>query len=113
MATKTLDEIAALRARLVDLEKAATEELAGLPAKYGFTDAAAFAAAVRAASQGAVRPSRGRKRRGKVTPATRAEVKRLAKAGKTAAEIALAVRISVGSVHLIKKALGLVRKRRK
>ena len=46
-----------------------------------------------------------------LTDATRAQVKKLVEAGKTGSEIAKAVGVSLPSVHNIKKALGLVKKK--
>ncbi len=50
-----------------------------------------------------------RRKRAVITDETRAEVKRLVEAGKTGAEIAQALGISLPSVQNIKKALGLVK----
>jgi hypothetical protein len=60
-------------------------------------------------------PAKGKKRRTRavVTDATRGEVKQLVEAGKTGAEIAKAVGVSLPTVQNIKKALGLVLKRKK
>ena len=55
---------------------------------------------------------RKRRRRAVITDATRAEVKKLSEAGKTGAEIAKAVGISLPSVQNVKKALGLVKSRK-
>jgi hypothetical protein len=119
-----LKELEAARARLASLEAAVQselkKELAGLPAKFGFASAYDFIEAVRAAS-GAPRRGRPasakggagkkRRRRAVITDQTRAEVKKLVEGGKTGAEIAKAVGISLPSVQNIKKALGLVNKR--
>ena len=48
-----------------------------------------------------------------MTDATRAEVKKLVEAGKTGGEIAKTVGVSLPTVQNIKKALGLVQKRKK
>lgn len=125
MITKKIQELAATRAKMANLEKAiATQlnrELAALPAKFGFDNVAAFIKAVKAAGGG--RKSAGakkvksagagkkRRKRAVITDATRAQVKKLSEAGKTGGEIAKAVGISLPSVHNIKKALGLVKKR--
>ena len=124
MVTDKLKELEATRAKLAALEKAVQaelkSELAALPAKYGFENVAAFVAAVRTASgRRRGRPAKatqartGRRRRATVTDATRAEVKKLVEAGKTGAEIAKAVGVSLPTVQNIKKALGLVRKKAK
>jgi len=47
-----------------------------------------------------------------INDATRATVKKLVEAGKTGAQIAKEVRISLPSVQNIKKALGLVKARK-
>lgn len=115
-----------------------SKELAQLPAKYGFASADEFVDAVRAATGGGGaggrgrrgRPARrgrppaaaaagggrggpGRKRRTRatITDETRAQVKKLVEGGKTGAEIAKSLGISLPSVQNIKKALGLVKKR--
>ncbi len=134
MVTDKLKELEAARAKLASLEQSIQselhKELAKLPAKYGFAKADDFIAAVRAATGGkraakgraakaAPAPAKGgrggpgkkRRSRAVITEATRAEVKKLAEAGKTGAEIAKAVGISLPSVQNIKKALGLVKKR--
>jgi hypothetical protein len=125
MITQKIQQLAATRAKIADLEKAiATQlnkELAALPAKFGFDSVQAFIKAVKAAGSG--RAARGtkkaksatggtkRRKRAVITDATRAQVKKLSEAGKTGGEIAKEVGISLPSVHNIKKALGLVKKR--
>lgn len=132
MVSDKLKALEAARAKLASLEQSIQSELhrelAKLPAKYGFANADDFIAAVRAATGGKKgRPGRpakaaaakggrggpGKRRRSRavITDETRAEVKKLAEAGKTGAEIAKAVGISLPSVQNIKKALGLVKKR--
>lgn len=131
MVTEKLKELEAARAKLAALEAAVAAErngeLAALPARYGFPDAASFVAAVEAAT-GDAPERRGRKPKAEVvvsgaqrkrrtrvtiTDAIRADVKKLSGEGKTGAEIAKAVGISLPSVQNIKKALGLVKKRKK
>lgn len=132
MVTDKLKELAAARAKLAALEQQINQqlnkELAGLPAKYNFGTVNEFVAAVEAANRGTSTPSRrgrrpvkaptvakktgGRRRRAKITDETRAQVKKLVGEGKTGAEIAKAVGISLPSVQNIKKALGLVQKRK-
>lgn len=121
MVTDKLKELEATRAKLAALEHAVQaelkSELAALPAKYGFENVAAFVAAVRAASgrrrgrpaKATQAPTGKRRRRATVTDATRADVKKLVEAGKTGAEIAKAVGVSLPTVQNIKKALRLVR----
>ena len=127
MVTDKIKELESARAKLVSLEKSIADELnkelAALPAKYGFASASEFLAAFRAATgggrrakgRGAARAGKagGRKRRKRavITDETRAQVKKLVDAGKTGAEIASSLGISLPSVQNIKKALGLVKKR--
>jgi len=134
MVTDKLKELEAARAKLASLEQSIaselSQELASLPAKYGFSSAADFVAAVSAATGGVVKrrgrkPGKakaavakkaavgGRKRRTRavITDETRAQVKKLVADGKTGAEIAKTLSISVPTVQNIKKALGLVKKR--
>lgn len=119
--TVALKQLAAMRAAVETLsaEVAAelSDELAALPAAFGFSSSKEFILAVRAAAgakRGPGRPpgkKRRRRRRAVITDKTRAEVKRLSEEGKTSGEIAAKLRISGQSVHNIRKALGLVRKR--
>ena len=128
MVTEKIKELEAARAKVASLEESIQAErnkaLAALPAEYGFDSAEAFIAAVREAAGGGKRGRKpGRKaakktaaagktrKRAVITDETRAEVKKLAEAGKTGAEIAKEVGISLPSVQNIKKALGLVKKR--
>ena len=129
MVTNRLRELAVARAKLASLEARVAAlrnaELSGLPDRYGFDDAASFGAAVKAAARAVakwkrrgveVTPSgfeRKRRRRAAITGAIRAKVKALTKAKKTAVKISQMLRISEPSVHRIRKALGLVRKRGK
>jgi hypothetical protein len=117
MMTNKIVELAAARAKMLKLESQVNRELAALPKKYGFANAQEFVAAVTAAcggprrAGGAKAAGKGRRSRAVITDATRAEVKKLVEAGRTGAQIADAVGISLPSVHNIKKALGLVQKR--
>jgi DNA invertase Pin-like site-specific DNA recombinase len=125
MVTNKLKELEAARARIADLERAVASELraelAGLPAKYGFETTKEFIAAVRAAGgarrgrpAGSTKRSgagQARRRRAVITDETRASVKKMVEAGKTGAEIAKSLKISLPSVQNVKKALGLVKKR--
>ena len=124
MVTDKIKTLAITRARVAELEKSiATElnrELAGLPGKYGFETLPAFFDAVKAASRGKARgsaksSSRGsskRRKRAVITSETKAKVKSLVEGGKTGAEIAKLVGISLPSVQNIKKDLGLVKARK-
>lgn len=124
MAIDKYKELAAAREKVRELETAIASErnqqLAALPAKFGFESPEAFIVAFRAASgkrrgrkpgvaKAAGKPGAKRKR-ATITDSTRAEVKKLVESGKSGAEIAKAVGISLPSVQNIKKALGLVRK---
>lgn len=132
MVTDKIKELEAARAKLASLEQSIAaelnNELAALPAKFGFDSAADFLAAVKAAT-GAGGKRRGRKpgkaakvkaakaggkkrrTRAVITDDTRAQLKKLVADGKTGSEIADALKISLPSVQNIKKALGLVKKR--
>jgi len=135
MVTDKIKELEAARAKLASLEQSIAgelnKELAALPAKYGFASVGEFVTAVKGASDGrrgrrpgrpagsgakaaaAPKKARGRKRRTRavITDETRAQVKKMVDGGKTGAEIAQALSISLPSVQNIKKALGLVKKR--
>jgi len=108
---------ASIRSRL-------SKELAALPSQFGFESVRSFIRAVKAASSGGPgRPGRpkgpekksvpSKRKRMTITPAMREKVKRLAKAGKSGAQIVKAVGISLPSVQNIKKAFGLVRSKAK
>ncbi len=134
MITDKIKELEALKNKAAALEAAVANErnraLAELPRQYGFDSADAFIEAVLAAAGGGPRrrgrppgsarstaPSaaggkRQRRRRAKITNETRTQVKKLVEAGKTGAEIAKTVGISLPSVQNIKKALGLVQSRK-
>jgi len=130
MITNKLKAIVAARAKIAALEKSiATElnkELASLPAKYGFDSVEAFANAVKAsgtpgkvrsaakpAAAGKPSPVSKKRTRAVITDATRADVKKLVEAGKSGSAIAKTLKISLPSVQNIKKALGLVKARKK
>ncbi len=126
MITQKIKELAAAKAKLAGLEKTIAaelnQELAALPAQFGFTDVKSFIQAVKAAAGSkrgpkakAAKPAKGgkkRRTRAVITDAMRAQVKKLVEAGKTGGEIAKAVGVSLPSVHNIKKALGLVKKKK-
>jgi len=125
MVTTQIKELAAAREKLAGLERSiATElpqELSRLPEQYGFPDVKSFLKAVKSATSGGGRKKAGRpkkaaaapktRKRAVITAATRAQVKKLVKAGKSGSQIAKTVGISVPSVQNIKKALGLVKSR--
>ena len=125
MVTEQIQDLNAARARVAELEKIVAaqlnQELISLPGKYGFSDIYDFIAALKSAAGvrrkgrvgGAVRKSDSgsfeRRKRVTITDEIRANVKRLVEEGKTGAEVAQALGISLPSVQNIKKALGLVR----
>lgn len=119
MNTKRLAELEAARATVSKLEEEIgaerTKELASLPAQYGFETAAAFIKAVKQASGGKKRQGAKGKRRTRavITDAMKNKVKSLAEGGKTGAEISRTVGISIPSVQNIKKAMGLIKPRKK
>ncbi len=126
MVTAKIKQLAASKAKVAALEKSIAaelnRELAGLPQVYGFDNVDAFVAAVRAAggkrrgrpAKAAAAPASTGKRRKRavITAETKAEVKKLVQDGKTGAEIAKALGISLPSVQNIKKELGLVKARK-
>ena len=89
MVTTKIEALAAAKARVAKLEKSIASELnrelAGLPARFGFSDIKSFVGAVKAAASGKRGRRRGRpakavapvkrRKRAKITDATRAEVK--------------------------------------
>ena len=126
MVTDKIKELEETKAKVVALEASIAEqlnkELAELPAKYGFATVEAFIKAVKALAGGkSTKPRKAkvakapgaegkvRRPRAVITDETRAKVKALVEAGKTGAEIAAEVGISLPSVQNIKKALGLVK----
>jgi len=124
MIIDTIKELEATKAKVASLEESIAsqldKELSELPAKYGFESAQAFIKAVAAATGGrntkrGVKAAKSegskRRKRAKITDETRAELKSLVEAGKSGAEIAAALGISLPSVQNIKKALGLVKSR--
>lgn len=126
MITDKIKTLAITKAKVAELEESIASELnrelAGLPAKYGFDSVPAFVAAVRSASRGKGKgrgPGRAkaaggkRRKRAVITAETKAKVKSLVSDGKTGAEIAKSVGISLPSVQNIKKELGLVKARKK
>ena len=126
MVTDKIKTLAITRARVAELEKSiATElnrELAALPGNYGFDSLPAFFEAVKAASRGKTgrqpkstnkaRAAGKRRKRAVITADTKSKVKSLVESGKTGAEIAKVVGISLPSVQNIKKDLSLVKARK-
>jgi hypothetical protein len=129
MVTDKLKELEAARAKLATLEQSIAselnKELAALPAKYGFESMDEFVRALKSVGggrrgRGPGRPAKGktakagggkRRKRAVITDDTRAQVKKLVEGGKTGAEIAKTLGISLPSVQNIKKAFGLVKSR--
>lgn len=118
MVTKKLQSLAKYQRIVASLEKQLAEtqrKLRGLPAKHGCRTMNEFIAALRAANDGKAgfitKAGRPRAPRTKITPEMKQKLKTLTQAGKTGAEIAKQIGISLPSVHNIKKELGLVKKR--
>jgi len=128
MSNDTIKKIEEYKSRLAALEQELYAELAQLPRRYGFANADEFIAAIRRSTgvkkgrkTAAAKPAKagkpakaakgGRKARVKITPEIEAQVKELAEAGKTGAEIVKATGISLPSVQNLKKKLGLVKAR--
>ncbi|HVZ63787.1 MAG TPA: helix-turn-helix domain-containing protein [Lacunisphaera sp.] len=107
-------------ARLLAVVNKQNRKLLALPAKHGYRSMDEFIAALKAAGSsggaapaGKAKASGGKTRkRAKITPEIKAQVKSLSGQGKTGAEIAKATGISVPSVANIKRELGLVKKRK-
>ncbi len=121
MVTDKIKQLEATKAKLARLEKSVAaqlhKELARLPEAYGFESLDTFIKTLKAVVAGKPGPrprppGRKRRRRAVITDATRASVKKLAAAGKTGAQIAREVGISLPSVQNIKKSLGLVKARK-
>jgi DNA-binding NarL/FixJ family response regulator len=133
MVTEKIKQLQALQAKAKELqdsiEAERTQELASLPERYGYDSIAGFVKALKDAAE--AKPARGRRpgkpgrpakaaaakpagkkrTRAKITSETKAQVKSLVEAGKTGAQIAKEVGISLPSVQNIKKELGLVKAR--
>lgn len=129
MLTEKIKELEAAKAKVADLEQKIIaerpDELAALPERYGFSSLNEFIKAVKVAvgaaggrrkagrKPAAKAPKAARKSRGRarITDETRAQVKALVAEGKSGADIAKVLGISLPSVQNIKKALGLVKAR--
>jgi hypothetical protein len=123
MLTNHIKELEAAKAKVAELESTILTErhqaLISLPAQMGYSNVEELIVALREANRGSKAPSKPKKnaakegagRRAKITDEVRAEVKQLVEAGKSGAEIATAVGISLPSVQNIKKQLGLVKAR--
>ena len=129
MVTDKIKELENYKSKVADLEKSIASqleaELASLPGKYGFASVQEFARAVTKAAgsktakkkgkrgrpAAAAASSGGKRKRAKITPELKAEVKSAVEAGKTGAAIAKEFGISLPSVQNIKKEFGLVKAR--
>ena len=123
MLAEKLKELQAARDRLASLEKTIEAELAALPAQFGFDSAQAFAdAVVKASASGSRVPRKaggrkaaakpqGARKRSVVTDELRTQVKQLAEAGQTGAQIKAATGLSLPAIQNIKKAFGVANSR--
>lgn len=120
MVTDKLQKLRQYQREMAKIEKELSTfnaKLTALPGKYGFKSMDAFIDALRAAAKGrtaaagSARPSI-RKPRVEITSEMKAKVKALVNDGKTGAQIAKTVNISIPSVQNIKKELGLVKARK-
>jgi len=132
MANDIAKALQAARAKVAALEnslaKSRRQSLVGIHREHGFANVEDFLAAVREATRGSggqrgnpakagkpkVAASAGGKTRAKrtrITPEIKQSVKALVKDGRTGAEIASELGISLPSVQNIKKELGLVKAR--
>src|SRR5580658_3077442 len=106
-----IKSLAAAKSRAADLEhsvaKNLSKELRALPEQYGFHGLDPFIEALEASTKGSRKRVKAkavkRRKRAKITAATRARVKKLIGAGKTGAEVAKRLGISLPSVQNIKK----------
>lgn len=136
MITDKIKELQELQARADSLqqqiEAERSGELASLPSRYGFDSLESFIRALKQAGSGskgrggrrggpagargakksAAKGAQGKRRRAKITPEMKDQVKSLVGDGKTGAQIAKQLRISLPSVQNIKKELGLVKARK-
>jgi len=122
MVIEKIQELNALQAKAAKLQAAIeterTAELAALPGKYGYDSVKAFIKALKSAAgggrrrRGAKKAPAGRRKRAKITPELKAQVKAAVEAGKTGAAISKELGISLPSVQNIKKEFGLVKARK-
>ncbi len=130
--TEQLAELEKAKAKLAQAEAKLSADrvaaLAKLPSDYGYSDLNDFMKALKDAAgkapkakgkrgkagkapKAAPAPKAAKGKRAKITDEVKAQVKALADAGKTGAEIAKALGISQPSVQNIKKAFGMVKAR--
>jgi hypothetical protein len=124
MVNDVIKELQAAKAKVAELEttlaKERRQKLANLPAEFGFDSLGEFIKAVKQASgssrkgPSAKSTGKGKKRskRARITPEVKDKVKSMVNAGKTGAQIADELGISVPSVQNIKKEFGLVKSRK-
>ena len=125
MVTEKIKQLQELKTRAAKLEASVIAErsaaLATLPEAYGFTSLKDFIKALKASAGSkpkyrkakAEKPAKvkGKRKRAKITPEIKEQVKAAVEAGKTGAEIAKEIGISLPSVQNIKKELGLIKPR--
>ena len=123
MVTDKLQELAKYQRKVAKLEKAVARQnrkLLALPGRFGFRsmddliEQQKLAAKVSGGGGAAKRGggNKARRRRAKITPEMKQKLKSLVGEGKTGAEVAEQLGISLPSVANIKRELGLVKKRR-
>lgn len=124
MVNDVVKELEAAKAKVAELEttlaKERRQKLAGLPREFGFDSVAEFIKAVKQASGSARKSSaksadkggKKRSKRARITPEVKDKVKSMVNAGKTGAQIADELGISIPSVQNIKKEFGLVKSRK-
>lgn len=123
MVTDKLKKLHEYQREMAKLEKelaSFNRKLLALPGKFGFKTADAFIDALRTAAKSgggkkaasAPKAASGRKPRAVITAETKQKVKALVNDGKTGAQVAKALNISLPSVQNIKKELGLVKARK-
>lgn len=121
---KKLQEMEAQAAKLkASIENERVSELASLPAKYGYDSLASFIKALKQAAggrkgkrgrkAGSAKPGKkaGARKRAKITPEIKEQVKALVASNTPGSKIAKQLGISMPSVQNIKKEFGLVKPR--
>jgi len=123
MVTDKIKQLQELQAQAANLQKSIeaerAQELAALPARYGFDSVEAFIKALRAAggkkrgrkAKAAASARGGKRKRTKITPELKEAVIAAVNAGKTGSAISKEFGISLPSVQNIKKEAGLVKAR--
>lgn len=125
MVTEKIKELEQIEARAAELkvaiESERNAELSALPARFGYDSVESLIKALREATggrkakaakvKGPKTSTPGTRKRAKITPELKEQLKGLVAEGKTGADIAAALGISIPSVQNIKKELGLVKAR--